>query len=104
MQDLDLQRLVEEGLQLWSAMELEERRRESKFRHNFRQMQFDSNAWLSDCYSLLDGIDSEKGKVDEFTDDLLFEVLEKSEESMANDERVVKLTNAITNMFQFTRL
>jgi hypothetical protein len=98
MQDLDLQRLVEEGLQLWSAMELEERRRESKFRRNFRHMQSDSDSWLSDCYSLLNGVDGEKAKVDEFTDDLLFEVLEKSEESMANDQRVLMLTNAITTL------
>lgn len=98
MQDLDSQHLVEEGLQLWSAMEVEERRREAKFRTNFRQMQSDSDSWLRDCYSLLNGDDDEKAKVDEITDDLLFEVLERSDESMANDQRVVMLTNAITNV------
>ena len=56
------------------------------------------DSWLSDCYSLLNGVDGEKAKVDEFTDDLLFVVLEKSEESMANDQRVLMLTNAITTL------
>ena len=79
-------------------MGVEEQRRESKLKSNVCNMQGDCEAWLRECYKILGGIDSvNKMNIDEFNDDLLFEVLEKSEEAMANDKRVVSLSNAITN-------
>jgi hypothetical protein len=144
--------MVEEGLQLWSAMELQGQSREEKSKTNIVSMQQDwynfspvdkgsadlfsplksreslrstearnqypknevtlmyshSDLWLRDCYTMMGGATSriasayESGRIasayemQEFNDDLLFELLDSSEAEMRYDKRVQRLARAVT--------